>query len=119
MNNKNKKVNKIFLENSFNEMLRTRNNLNSLYKEATIFFIGAFMFLCGFLFNLSASIIYDLIKNNKKLNILILATTVISLFIFIFLIKKYITRPIKETEEQLEKHKLEVHSCINKVADNF
>lgn len=115
---KHKELNKFLLEHSFNEMLRARKELDFLSKEAAIFFIGVFTFLCSFLFNLSASIIYDLIKESLGWKIVILVATSISLILLIWLIQKYIITPIKKQREDLLKYRDETHSALDRVIED-
>lgn len=116
---KNKWLNQFTLKHSFHGMLESRKELDLLSKDAAVFFMGVFLFLCGFLFNLSASIIYDLIKDNRGWKILILVATSVSLIILVWLIQKYVIIPIKKQKEKLEKYRIDTHSAIDQVADDL
>lgn len=114
----NKQLNKLFLEHSFHELLGAGEKYRALSKEATFFFIGVFLFLSGFLFNLSASIVYDLIKDSKGWKILILAVTGVSLVVLIWLIQKYVMFPIRKQKGALKKVGQDTHEAMNRVIND-
>ncbi len=116
---KNKWSNQFSLKHSFHGMLESRKELDILSKNADVFFMGFILFLCGFLFNLSASIIYDLIKDSRGWKILILVVTLVSLIMLVWLIQKYVITPIKKQKEKLEKYRIDTHSAIDQVVGDL
>ena len=98
-----KKVTQKQSDHTLDEVMSVRKELNTSSREAAAFFIGVFLFFCGFLFNLTANIVYDLIKENPGWRIIILLITMLSLVFLIILIRKYVLVPIMEQKEKLEK----------------
>lgn len=63
----------------------------SLYKDVISIFIGIFLFLSGFIFNIVANIIYDrYVKNSDSWALFFISISIICTVFIIFLIKRYI-----------------------------
>jgi hypothetical protein len=114
-----KLVDKIMAHQYFDAAMKARKELDEKKREAIVFFLGVFLFLCGFLFNLSSSIIYELINENRLAKIAILSVTLLSLGILMWLIKMYFSKPIAKSEKDFETLKNDALSAIDEHFSNY
>ncbi len=114
-----KKLDQELFEYSVHQLISERKELDSLYKEGSLFFIGVFMFLSGIIFNLAANVLYELIKDSWPWKVAVLILGGATLVLLLWLIEKYISKPISSKEAKLLKLKESAHAALDKVFLNM